>query len=183
VGRYTSTNGKRRGGEKLLSIKEMPLEDKYNNLLDDYLLSLATDYILLEEQGVVDKSIEMIVSREKKRLPNFLGIAAYNVLKAISPGRAFKQVVEQFVYGMQNILPLSSMGLTYVSDREAIVSTENCPLLKRTNELVSQTDLDVDPKFLCKYHTGQIPDLVKEFGIDVTTKLKETGCAFTAKLL
>lgn len=136
----------------------------------------------LEEQGVVDKAIEMIVSREKKRLPSFLGIAAYNFLKAISPGRAFKQVVDQFVYSLQNILPLSSMEVTYVSDRESIVSNENCPLLKRTRELVSQTGLNVDPKFLCKYHTRQIPDLVKEFGLDVTSKLEENGYAFTAKL-
>ena len=160
----------------------MPLEEKYNNLLDDYLLGLATSYILLEEQGVVDKAIEMIVNREKKRLPSSLGIAAYNVLKAISPGRALKQVVDQFVYSMQDILPLSSMGLNYVSDREVIVSVENCPLLGRIRELTAQTDLDVDSKFLCKYHTGQIPDLVKGFGIDVTTKLEENGCAFTVTL-
>ena len=74
------------------------------------------------------------------------------------------------------------MEITYVSDREAFVTTKNCPLLKRMGDLVEKTDLAVDPKFVCEYHTKFIPELLKEFGIDVTSKLEENGCIFTGKL-
>jgi len=165
-----------------LAIKEMPLEEKYGQLLDEYLLCFATGYALHKELGVVDKCIDLSVKVEKKMLPSSLGMAAFKVLKAISPGKAFKQVTDQLVYSMQDIIPLSNMETTYVSDREAVVSNKNCPLLKRMGDLVKKTGLDIDPKSLCEYHTKIIPELLKEFRIDVTSKLEENGCIFTGKL-
>lgn len=165
-----------------MAIKEMPLEEKYNRLNDDYLLGLATDYAVLKEQGVVDKSLDLWVKVQKKLLPSSLGMAAFKVLKAISPGKAFKQVTDQLVYTMQNQIPLSNMEVTYVSDREAVVTNKNCPILKRVRELVEKTDLDVDPKFICEYHTEYLPAMLREFGIDVTAKLEEDGCIFSGKL-
>jgi len=39
----------------------MPIEEKYGNLLDEYLIGLATDYAVLKEQGAVDKAIDLFV--------------------------------------------------------------------------------------------------------------------------
>ena len=160
----------------------MPLEEKYDRLLDDYLLGLATDYVILKEQGLLDKSMDLWVKVQKKMLPSFLGMAAFKVLKAISPGKAFKQVTDQLVYSFQSEIPLSNMEVTYVSDRESFTTNKNCPILKRMRDLVEKTDLDVDPKFICEYHTKFIPELLKEFGVEVTSKLEENGCIFTGKL-
>jgi len=165
-----------------LAIKEMPLEEKYDRLLDEHYLGLATDYVILKEQGLVDKSLDLWVKVQKKMLPGSLGMAAFKLLKAISPGRAFKQVTDQLVYTMQNELPLSNMEVTYVSDREANVTNKNCPILKRMRDVVEKVDLDVDPKFICEYHTKYLPELLDEFGIEVSCKLEENGCVFTGKL-
>ena len=73
-----------------LAIREMPVEEKYDRLLDDYLLGLATDYVVLKEQGVVDKSIDLWVKVQKKMLPSFLGMAVFKVLKAISPRQSIQ---------------------------------------------------------------------------------------------
>jgi len=115
-------------------------------------------------------------------LPGTLGMAAFNLLKAVSPGRAFKQVSDQLVYTMQNIIPLSDMDVTYTSDREGFVTNKNCSLLKKMENLVEKTGIAVDPKFLCEYHTKFLPELLGEFGIDLTSKLEENGCVFIGKL-
>lgn len=74
------------------------------------------------------------------------------------------------------------MEVTYVSDREAVMSNKNCPVLKRMRDLAEKTDLDVYPKFICEYHRKYLPELLREFGIDVTCKLEENGCIFKGKL-
>ena len=72
----------------------MPLEEKYNRLLDDYLLTIAMWNAFSKELGAVEKSRDLWVKVQKNMLPSVLGIA-FKVLKAITPGRAFKQVVDR----------------------------------------------------------------------------------------
>ena len=69
-----------------------------------------------------------------------------------------------------------------LADREANVTNKNCPILKRMRNVVEKTDLDVDPKFICEYHTKYLPALLEEFGIEVSCKLEENGCVMTGKL-
>ena len=164
-----------------LEIKEMPLEEKYDKLLDDYLLANAAGYALHKELGVVDKSNNLWVKVQKKMLPSVLGVA-FKVLKTISPGRAFKQVTDQYVYSIQRFIPLSNVELTMVSDREAVVRIKNCPVLKRQRDLVKKAGLDVDPRFLCEIDAKINPEVAKEFGVDLTFELEENGCTTTAKL-
>ena len=66
-----------------MAIKEMPLEEKYDRLLDDYLLTIATSYVLHKELGVVDKCLDLSVKVQKKMLPSVIGIA-FKVLRAIT---------------------------------------------------------------------------------------------------
>ena len=103
-----------------MAIKEMPLEEKYDRLLDAYYLNIATLYALHKELGVGDKCIDWSVKVQKKMVPSVWG-AAFKLLKTISPGKAFSQVVDQYVYMMQTTQPLSSIELTKVSDREVTV--------------------------------------------------------------
>ena len=169
-----------------MEIKEMPLEEKYDRLLDDYISITANVFALFKELGVdkelgLDKSVDLSAKVDKKMLPSTLGIA-FKVLKAVTPGKAFKQVTDRFLYTAQTWHPLSSLEVTKISDRDAVVRIKNCVLLKRMRDLVKKTGLDIDPKIICERDAKYFPEVFKEFGIDVAWELKEDGCLATAKL-
>jgi len=144
-------------------------------------LNEAINYALHKELGVLDKYYDLYMKVQKKMLPSLLGIA-FKVMKAITPGRAFKQAANQFVYTAQTSNPLSNIELTMVSDREAVIRTKNCVLLKKMRDVVKKAGLDIDPKFMCEDGSKTVPELLKEFGIDATMELEENGCITTAKL-
>ena len=164
-----------------LEIKEMPIEEKYNKLLDDYLLAAATGYALHKELGVVDKYNDLVVKVQQRMLPSVLGVA-FKVLKTVAPGKAFGQVTDQYVHSIQRFIPLSNIEVTKVSDREAVVRIKNCPILKRQRELIKKAGLDIDPRFLCEIDAQINPEVAKEFGVDLTCELEENGCRTKAKL-
>ena len=93
-----------------MEIKEMPIEERYNLLLDDYLTDAATDYAVLKELGGVDKQLDLLVNVQKKMLPSYLG-TAFKLFRTISASRAFKSVVKQLMYNFQSTQPLSNMEL------------------------------------------------------------------------
>jgi len=165
-----------------LSIKEMPLEEKYDHLLNDYLLAIAVGYALHKELGVVDKSNDLWLKAQKKMLPKMFG-PVFKLLKALSPGRTFKQVINQSAYLFQETEPVSNIKLSWISDREAAMTIKNCKRLRRTRELVKKTDLDVDPKELCDQEYQTLKEIGREFGLEVTWKLEENGCRCTGKLM
>ena len=162
-------------------IKEMPLEERYDKLFDQYVLTEAMNYALHKELGVVDKYIDLSVKVWKKMMPSHLG-TAFKALKAIAPGKAFKQISDQTVYTRQMLIPPSNIELTMVSDREATVRTKNCPVLKKMRDVVKKAGLDIDPKFMCEMDARIIPEVVKGFGVDLTMELEENGCINKFKL-
>jgi len=164
-----------------LEIKEMLPEEKFDRLLDDYLLSIITAYALHKELGVVDKCLDLSIKVNKKMLPRFLG-PVFKLMNVLSPGRTFKQVINQSMYIFQEIEPLSNLELSWVSDREAVLRVKNCKRLRRTRELVNKTGLNIDPKELCEIECQTLKGLSKEFGMDVTWELEENGCRITGKL-
>lgn len=117
----------------------------------------------------------------KNITPSVLGLGL-KFLKTISPGRAFKQFMDSYLYNLQTYMPLSSIEMVKVSDREAVGRIKNCPSLIRMRDLVKKAGLNIDPKFLCEADLKIFPKLAKEFGMDVTIDLEENGCISTAKL-
>jgi len=163
-----------------LEIKEMPLEEKYDTLLDNYILTIATDYAFCKELGVLDKYFDLSVRVRKKMLPSLLG-AAFKMFKAIAPSKAFKQIANRYVYSQQTFLPLSNIELTWISDREILARVRDCPSLKRIRKLLKKVDLDIDPRFHCEMETKVVLELAKEVGMNVTMNLEENGCVITGK--
>ena len=141
----------------------MPLEEKYNDLYDDYSLFAATTFALLKEQGMLDKFTDLQAQVQKKNLPSFLGMTAFKILKTVSPGRVFKQLIDQFMYSLQRSNSLSNIELTKVTDREVVIRINNCQGLKGMREIVEKANLDIDPKEFCKIETTILPEVVKEF--------------------
>jgi len=164
-----------------LAIKEMPLEEKHDKLLDQYVLSELMSYALHKELGTMDKRNDMMLKVWKRMLPSYMGIAL-KVMKTVAPGKTFKKIVDGFVSFSQVMVPLSNIELTWVSDREAVMRTKNCPFLVRGKELAKKAGLDIDPKEICKNDSKVMPRMFEEWGIDVTMELEENGCRATAKL-
>jgi hypothetical protein len=164
-----------------LAIKEMPLEEKYEKLRDAYLLNSATLYALHKKLGIVDKCIESLAKTQKNMIPS-LPAATYKLLKAIAPGTAFNQLMDQEIYEMQRDMPLSNIEVNRVSGREVTMRVKGCPVLKRTGELTKKAGLDVDPKELCEIEPKVMRGMAKDFGIDVSWRPEENGCLWTVKL-
>ena len=165
-----------------MSIKEMPFEEKYDRLYDYFMQQTAITLALAKELGAIDKYIDLSVDVQKKTLPGFLGMTAFKMLRTIAPGRALNQITDQFIYAMQRTHELSNIELKKVSDHEVVIRINNCSAVKRFREVVEKTDLDIDPRFMCELETHTLPELVKDFGVDIVLELKENGCVFNAKL-
>jgi len=164
-----------------LAIKEMPLEEKYDKLLDQYMQTELLNYALHKELGTMDKRNDMMLKVWKKMLPSYMGIAL-KVMKTVAPGTTFKKLVNGFVSFNQVMIPLSNIELTWVSDREVVMRTKNCPFLVRGKELAKKAGLDLDPKEICRNDSKVMPEMFEEFGIELTMELEENGCRATAKL-
>ena len=164
-----------------MAFKEMPIEEKHDKLLDQYILSELMNYALHKEMGTMDKRNAMMLKVWKKMLPSVMGVAL-KVMKTVAPGKTFKKMVDSFVSFSQMMVPLSNIEVTWVSDREAVMRTKNCPQLLRGRELAKKADLNIDPKEICRNDSKVMPEMLKEFGMDVTMELEENGCVVRAKL-
>jgi len=164
-----------------LAIKEMPLEERHDKLMDQYMLTELMSYALHKELGTMDKRNDLMLKVWKKMLPGYMGIAL-KVMKTVAPSTTFKKLVNGFVSFGQVTIPLSNIESTWVSDREAVIRFKNCPFLSRGKELAKKAGLDIDPKEICKNDSKVMPKMFEEFGIEVTMELEETGCRATAKL-
>ena len=118
---------------------------------------------------------------QKKMAPSYLG-PTFKLLKTIAPGRSFKQLVEQYVYMMETTIPLSNLDLSWVSDREAVVTVKNCTIRQKMEDLVRKTGVNVDTKELCEMESQVNRKVVKDFGVNLAWQCTENGCKWTAKL-
>jgi len=159
----------------------MPIEEKHDKLLDQYILSELMNYALHKEMGTLDKRNVMMSKVYTRMLPSLMGVAL-KVMKTIAPGKTFKKMIDGFVSFSQTMVPLSNIEVTWVSDREAVIRTKNCPQLIRGRELAKKAGLDIDPKEICRNDSKTMPEMLKQFGIDATMELEENGCVARAKL-
>jgi hypothetical protein len=172
------------GEVRELEIKEMPIEEKYDKLLDFFSLYYATSYAFNKEQGTEEKWPDYLAKVMGNMMPSLMGSVA-KIMKTVAPGKTFRQSINQMMYMFQMEQPLSNLELTWISDREATIEMKNCEILKRMQEVVKKADLNIDTRELCKseiamhmspYHPS------RKFGMDLTGDLKENGCIWTFKL-
>jgi hypothetical protein len=168
-------------GDERLSFKEMPVEEKHDKLLDQYILSQLMNFALQKEMGTLDKRNAMMLKVYKKMLPSLLGVTL-KVMKTVAPSKTFKKMVDGFVSLSQIMVPLSNIEVTWVSDREAVMRTKNCPQLLRGKELAKKAGLDIDPKEICRNDSKTMPGMLEQFGMVATMELEENGCVIRAKL-
>jgi hypothetical protein len=167
-----------------LAIKEMPLEEKYDKLYDFLALYYAAGYAFNKEHGTVDKWPDYFAKVMGKMMPSFMG-PVVTLMRTLTPGRTFKQAVNQMMYSFQSEQPLSGLELSWVSDREAVVRMKNCEMLRRLKDVVKKAGLTIDPREVCRSEIAMhmSPEhMTKKFGMDLACELEENGCNWTFKL-
>jgi len=164
-----------------MSLKELPLEDRYKMLLDQSILSDAINYASHKELGAVNKYFESYLKAQKRMLPSYMG-TVFRVFKTITPGRAFKQVINQVLSIMQMHHELSQIDVSWISNREVSMGVKNCQKLQKTRELAKKAGLDINPVALCAFEARFFREIFKEFGIDMKVTLERDGCTSTATM-
>jgi len=170
---------------KILAIKEMPLEEKHEKLLDYFVLLFAALYVFNKEQGTLDKFRDFFPKIQSKMMPSLMG-GVFKMMKTFSPGRTFKKVANQMAYMEQMIQPSTDMEVISLSDREFVMKFNNCRMLKKMQEVVKKAGLNVGPRELCEFersmHTSPEHPMTKSFGIVMNCELEENGCKWIMKL-
>ena len=77
-----------------LEFKEISLEEKYEMLLEQHILVEAISYTFVKEKGLQDEYLDFLMSAMKKMVPSYMG-GTFKIFKALSRGRAFKQIINQ----------------------------------------------------------------------------------------
>jgi len=166
---------------KKLDIEEMSLPEKYNGLLESFLLTMATDYALFEELNEVDRYLDFHVKVRKKMLPVLLG-AAFKLFKTISPKKAIEKVMKKYAYTQQMYMPKENIEIKWDSEKEIVGEVRNCPNLVVLRDIVKKAGLNIDPRFHCGIELKVLKELAKEFGLDINVEIEEDGCRFSGQL-
>ena len=163
-------------------MKELSIDEKYNMLLDQSILSDAIYYAFHKELGVLDKYYDFYITAQKRMLPNYMG-AIFGFMKAITPGRTFKRVMNQIIEIMQMHHPLAKLDINWTSDREVSIGVTKCEKLRKTGEFAEKAGLDINPVAMCGFEARFFRDIFKEFDIEMKVALKPGGCSAIARML
>jgi hypothetical protein len=168
-----------------LEIKVMTIEEKYERLLNQINWLWAEAYDFNKKQGTTDQWLDYLVNAEKKMLPYSTGLSKgfLKFIKTIAPGKTFKESISKFVYDQQKWHSHSNLELVWISDQEAIYRVNDCPLIKKYQQIIKKIGADITPKYICEHDMIFMKNLAKEFGISLTPELMEKGCQVRARLL
>ena len=167
-----------------LEIKELSLEEKYDKLYDQYVMTDVIAWAFVKEMGLTDKYLDYSMKVFEKLMPSVMGYA-FKFIKMLSPGRAFKMFVEGILKDGQVTEPLSNTELVSLSDREAVIKTKNSVMLKKYGDIIKKTGLKLDLKEYFELFPEAGKEMMKEFGFDMTmdtSHIEEDEMTSTIKL-
>jgi hypothetical protein len=161
---------------KDLSMKEMPIEEKYNQIFNFMIFENAMSYAYHNEQGTLNKWLDYTLEAYRGYMGPML-----EMMKNLPT----KQVVDQMINMQQMMQSLSEIEVSWISDNEAVMRFKNCEILRRSRDIVKMAGLNIDPKFFCEidlYRHVHPRHFSKDFGMEMACELEENGCKWTFKL-
>ena len=167
-----------------MEIKEMSLEEKYDKLYDQFVMTDVIASAFVIEMGLTDKYMDYSMKVMKKMMPSIMG-SAFKFIKMLSPGRAFKMFVEGILKDGQVTEPLSNTEIVSLSDREAVIKTKNSLMLKKYRDILKKTGLKLDLKEYMELTMEAFKEMFKEFGFDMSadwSHIEEDEMTTTIKL-
>ena len=147
--------------------KEMPIEEKYDKLYDQYVLTDVIAMAFVKEMGLTDQYIEFSFKVMKKMMPSLMG-SAFKFMKMLAPGRAFKMFAQGIYQDSQITEPLANVEMTSLSDREAIIKTTKSVMLKKYRDILKKSGLTLDMKEYFELMNEAGKGMAKDFGFDMT---------------
>jgi hypothetical protein len=182
---------KRRGGKikvgnfqndiEDLEVKEMSMEEKYDKLYDQFVVTdvIALDFI--KEMGLTEKFMDHQMKIFKKSIPSMIG-PAFKLIKMLAPGRTFKMLVKEMLKELQVLDPLSSIELVSLSDREAVIKQKNSVLVKKYRDIIKKTGLKLDFKEMLEITNKSWKEMLKDFGFEYDVQVIGDAIINTVKL-
>jgi hypothetical protein len=152
----------------------MPLKEKYDKLLEQYLLYQLTNYTLIKELDATDKYYDLLVKVNKKMLPSMLRVAL-KAMKTLAPTKAFNQLFDNFIYTLQMYLPIANVEVEKMGS-EASVQVYNCPALKKMKEIAKKTGLNINPNEMCRFEGRMFQELADDLGVNLESQVQKDGC-------
>jgi hypothetical protein len=154
----------------------MPCEEKHNQILNFYILELASGYSYHKGQGTFEKWLD-------HRMDTYRGLMnpMFEMMKKLPP----EQIASQMIYMQQIMQPLQEIEIDWIGDSEAVMRYKNCEILRRSRELVEKSGLDINPRFHCEidqFHHAHPRHPIKDVGMELACELEENGCKWTFKL-
>ena len=162
-------------------IEEMPVEEKYDKIYDQYILTDVIAMAFVKEMGLTDKYLEYSLKVYKKMMPSLMG-SAFKFIKMLAPGRAFKKFVEGLFKDGQVTEPLSTTEIVSLSDREAVIKYKNSVMLKKYRDVIKKTGLKLDLKEYWELFNEAGKEMVEDFGFDMTSHIEEDSAITVIKL-
>jgi len=164
-----------------LETKEMTLEEKYDKLYDQYVMTDIIAWAFAKEMGLTDKYLDYSMKVFKKMMPSIMG-SAFKFIKMLAPGKAFKMFVEGLLKDSQVTEPLSNTELASLSDREAVIKTKNSVTLKKYRDILKKTGLKLDLKEYWELSSEAGKEMMKEFGFEATSHIEQDTITNIIKL-
>jgi hypothetical protein len=165
-----------------LETKEMLIEEKYDKLYDQYVLTDVIAMAFVMEMGLSEKYMDYSFKIMKKMMPSLMG-SAFKFMKMLSPGRAFKMFVEGIFKDSQVTEPLANVEIVSLSDREAVIKTKNSVMLKKYKDILKKSGLKLDLKEYYELMNEAGKGMAKEFGFDMTIDTSQIDEDITTVIL
>jgi hypothetical protein len=159
----------------------MSLEEKYDKLYDQYIMTDVMAWAFVKEMGLTDKYLDFQMKVYKKLMPSLFG-SAFKLIKMLAPGRTFKKFVDSLLKDGQVNEPLSNTEIISFSDREAVIRYKDSLLLKKYRDVMKKTGLKLDLKEYWKLFQEQGKEMMKDFGFDMIPQIEGESTITTIKL-
>ena len=182
---------KRNGGEikignsqndtKDLEVEEMSMEEKYDKLYDNYVLTDAIALAFIKEMGLIEKFMDHQMKVFKKSIPSMMG-PVFKLIKMLAPGRTFKMLVRENLRELQVLEPQSSIELVSLSDREAVIKQKNSVLVKKYRDIIKKTGLKLDFKEMLEITSKAWKEMLLDFGFEYDEHCEGDTITTTVKL-
>ena len=148
-------------------MKDISLEEKYDKLYEQIILTDTILMTFLYEKGLAEEYMEYSMKVMKKVLPSFMS-SAFKLLKTLAPGRAFKMFVESLAKDSLVTEPLSNVEIVSRSDREAVIQITNSVQLKKYRDILNKTGLKLNMTEYWELMNEAVKGMAKDFGFDMT---------------
>lgn len=135
--------------DKEITVKEMPLEERYERLRHFFEMDHAVSYVTHKECGTVDKWVDKTVYAYSKMIPKYFN-PMIKAMAKLAPGMLMRQTFSNVLYADQMLQDLSEYEVSVLPENTVFIRFKNCARYKRIKKIVKDIGLNIDPREICE---------------------------------